>query len=173
MAEHSALPSLNERTFFSKRLLAENFKKKSLWNRVTYKALSGKLRNKELYRCLLSLLYSRELEQFHKLWKPVTHSTRVPTKICRAPYHRGRHRDEVLPSFSFSSGSEGLWWPNKKSNFAFFPYCFNICTCIFFWRVLWMVSDQNRHVHSLKCLTISILRDISGRSFSIKLDYYK
>ena len=111
-----------------KRLLAENFKKKSLWNRVTYKALSGKLRNKELYRCLLSLLYSRELGQFHKLWKPVTHCTRVPTKICRAPYHRGRHRDEVLPSFSFSSGSEGLWWPNTKSNFAFFPYCFNICT---------------------------------------------
>ena len=72
------------------------------------------------------------LEQFDKLWKPVTHFTRVPTKICRAPYHRGRHRDEVLPSFSFSSGSEGLWWPNTKSNFAFFPYCFNICTLAIF-----------------------------------------
>ena len=135
-----------------KRLLAENFKKKSLWNRVTYKALSGKLRNKELYRCLLSLLYSRELEQFHKLWKPVTHSTRVPTKIRRAPYHRGRHRDEVLPSFSFSSGPEGLWWPNTKSNFAFFPYCFNICTCIFFFGE----CCERSQIKTVTCTLLSI-----------------
>ena len=56
MAEHSAPPSLNGKIFFSKQSLVEKFKKKSLRDRVTYKALPGQMRNKELHRCLLSLI---------------------------------------------------------------------------------------------------------------------